>query len=207
MFCRVLGLFCLTLSTTVPAIAQSPPPAGPGQPPGLESPTPQPPDEQAPIGQAPIGEPQSLAPPPATAPAGTAPAGTEPGTPQAGRVFCEQNVNVELADPATVPEPYRRFLGIWSDAAWDAHTCAALIVERIKPDGAASIIYVFGPQGSGSPGPGGVLHGTGVIRGGELRFQNSDGSQFAFQPGIVDMTGHLINPQGESFAATFKQTP
>ncbi len=201
MFCRVLGLFCLTLSTTVPAIAQSPPPAGPGQPPGLESPAP-PPGEQAPIGQAPIGEPQSLAPPPATEPAGTA-----PGTPQAGRVFCEQNVDVELADPATVPEPYRRFLGIWSDAAWDAHTCAALIVERVKPDGAASIIYVFGPQGSGSPGPGGVLHGTGVIRGGELRFQNSDGSQFAFQPGIVDMTGHMINPQGESFAATFKQTP
>jgi hypothetical protein len=52
-----------------------------------------------------------------------------------------------------------------------------------------------------------VLHGTGVIRGGELRFQNSDGSQYAFRPGIVDMTGHWINPKGESFAATFKQTP
>ena len=71
----------------------------------------------------------------------------------------------------------------------------------------ASIVYVYGPEGSSSTITGGVLHGTGVIRGDELRFQNSDGSQYAFRPGIVDMTGHWINPQGESFQATFKQTP
>jgi hypothetical protein len=184
MFCRAFLLFCLILLTAAAAAAQNPPPTG----------TPQP-----------LSPPAAA--PPATEPAEPQPAELQTPAPQAGRVFCEQNVDVRLADPATVPEPYRRFLGIWSDAAWDAHTCAALIVERIEPDGAASIVYVFGPQGSDSPGPGGVLHGTGVIRGGELRFQNSDGSQFAFQPGIVDMTGHLINPKGESFAATFKQTP
>ena len=43
-----------------------------------------------------------------------------PAEPQAGRVFCEQNVSYRLAEPLTVPEPYRRFLGVWSDAAWDA---------------------------------------------------------------------------------------
>ena len=152
-----------------------------------------PPNPAPPFGQPPATAPQSLLPQPAVLPP--------------GRVFCEQNVSFQIADPASIPDNYRRFVGIWSDAAWDAHTCAALIVQDVKADGTASIIYVFGPQDSSTPGPGGVLHGTGVIRGDQLRFQNSDGSQFAFRPGIVDMTGHLINPKGESFEATFKQTP
>ncbi len=106
-----------------------------------------------------------------------------------------------------MPDQYRRFIGVWSDAAWDAKTCAALIVEDVKPDGIASIIYVVGPQGSKSPVSEAVLHGTGSIRAGELRFQNTDGSQYAFRPGLVDMVGHWVNPNGESFQATFKQTP
>ncbi len=112
-----------------------------------------------------------------------------------------------MADPNSVPEQFRRYIGVWSDAAWDVKTCAALIVQDIKPDGSASIIYVSGPLGSRSTVAGAVLHGTGIIRDGALRFQNSDGSQYAFRPGIVDMTGHWINPEGESFQATFKQTP
>lgn len=146
----------------------------------------------------PIGEPPAAAP--------QSPALQASGT-QPGRVFCEQNVSFQLSDPSTIPENFRRFVGVWSDAAWDTRTCAALIVQDVKGDGTASILYVFGPQGTGSPVPGGVLHGTGVIRAGELRFQNSDGSQFAFRPGIVDMVGHLIDPKGQSFEATFKQTP
>ena len=126
---------------------------------------------------------------------------------QSGRVFCDQTVAYHLTDPASVPDQYRRFLGVWSDAAWDPRTCAALIVEGVGPDGTASIIYVYGPLGSSTPIAGGVLHGTGVVRNGELRFQNSDGSQYAFRPGVVDMRGHWIDPKGESFAATFKATP
>ena len=192
--CRcAAALFCLSLLTAASAMAQAPPPA--------EAPL-------APGAQPPIGEPQSLMPPPSGPQIGPPQAAeTQSGALQSGRVFCGQNVNYRLADPSTIPGDDRRFLGVWSDAAWDAHTCAALVVEDIKADGTASILYVYGPQGSSSPGPGGVLHGTGVIRGGELRFQNSDGSQFAFRPGIVDMTGHLIDPKGESFQATFKQTP
>jgi hypothetical protein len=130
------------------------------------------------------------------------PAGEE----QPGRVFCEQSVSYRIADPATVPEPYRRFLGVWSDAAWDANTCAALIVDNVDPDGTASIIYAFGPLGSGARTPGGVLHGTGIIRDGELRFQNSDGTQFAFRPGIVDLIGQMTSPSGQSYEAVFKKT-
>jgi hypothetical protein len=133
------------------------------------------------------------------------PAPAAPG-PEAGRVFCEQSVSYRLADPSTVPEPYRRFLGAWSDAAWDANTCAALIVDDVGPDGAASIIYVFGPLGSSARVPGGVLHGTGIIRDDELRFQNSDGTQFAFRPAIADLVGHMTTPKGQTYQADFKKT-
>jgi hypothetical protein len=77
----------------------------------------------------------------------------------------------------------------------------------VQADGHASIIYILGPEGSESTVSGAVLHGTGVVRDGELRFQNSDGSQYAFRPGLVDMVGHWVDPKGESFQATFKATP
>jgi hypothetical protein len=129
-----------------------------------------------------------------------------PAAPETGRVFCEQSVDYHIADPMSVPEPYRRFLGAWSDAAWDPNTCAALIVDNVEPDGTASITYVYGPLGSSSRVPGGQLHGMGVIRDGELRFQNSDGTQFGFRPGIADLIGHMTTPNGQSYDATFKKT-
>lgn len=131
----------------------------------------------------------------------------EPPAAQSSRVFCEQSVSYRLADKAQVPERFRRFVGVWSDAAWGVGSCAALIVENVRPDATASIVYVYGPLGSNGAGPGGVLHGTGVIRNGELLFQNSDGSQFAFRLGIVDLQGRLTTPKGRTFTAIFKQTP
>ena len=128
-----------------------------------------------------------------------------PSEPEAGRVFCEQRVSYQLADSSTVPEAYRRFLGAWSDAAWDANTCSALIVDDVRPDGAASIIYVYGPLGSGARVPGGVLHGTGIIRDDELRFQNSDGTQFSFRPAIADLVGQMTTPKGQTYQAAFKK--
>jgi len=126
--------------------------------------------------------------------------------PQAGRVFCEQSISYRLADPSTIPESYQRFLGAWTDAAWDANTCAALIVDDVKSDGTASIIYVYGPLGPNTRVPGGVLHGTGVIRDDELRFQNSDGTQFTFRPAIADLDGHMTTPNGQTYQAAFKKT-
>jgi hypothetical protein len=148
-------------------------------------------------------------PPSGSAPAPQPPPGQPPPSAEQppGRVFCAQSVTYQPADPLSVPEQFRRFVGVWSDAAWDAKTCAALIVQDVKQDGSASIIYVYGPGGSNSTVQGAVLHGTGVIRSGELRFQNADGSQYAFRPGLVDMIGHWIDPKGESFQATFKATP
>lgn len=131
-----------------------------------------------------------------------------PPTPEAtARIFCEQPVTIRLADRDSVPERYRGFLGIWSDAAWTPQLCAALIVENVTPDGTATILYAFGPIGSNAHGPGGVLNGTGIVRDGELRFQNSDGSQFAFRPLYADLDGRLTTPQGQTYRAVFKKTP
>ena len=78
---------------------------------------------------------------------------------------------------------YRQFLpGIFSDASWNPQLCAALIVEKIAADGTATITYVFGPMTSGGRPPGGVLHGTGIVKDGALLFwQNSDGKPICVQ--------------------------
>jgi hypothetical protein len=149
-------------------------------------------------------------PPPASAAEQLPPAPSAEQPPS--RAFCDQNVAFRIDDPVSAPEQYRPFVGVWSDAAWDARTCAALVVQRVAPDGKASIVYIYGPEGARALVPGAVLRGTGVIKDGELRFQNSDGSQYAFRPRVVDavvigMVGHWINAKGESFQATFKQTP
>ena len=127
-------------------------------------------------------------------------------SPAAERVFCHQAVAIRFPPRASVPARYRRFVGIFSDASWTPQLCAALIVENVKPDGIASLLYVFGPMNAEGRGPGGVLHGTGIIRGEELRFQNSDGSQFAFRPLYADLDGRLTTPKGQTYNAVFKRT-
>jgi hypothetical protein len=206
--------FCLA---QLPA---SPVPLYPGTAPRSIEAEPLPPIAPAPETARPsdTAPPAGLAPPPAASPAGAAmepPAGVPPmaapaatpGTEPTGRVFCEQPVTVQLADPGAVPERFRPFVGIWSDASWTPQLCAALIVERVTPDGTAAIVYVFGPMSANPRGPRGILHGTGIIRDGELRFQNSDGSQFAFQPLYADLGGRLSTPQGQHYEAVFKKTP
>ncbi|MBV9586905.1 MAG: hypothetical protein JO213_18680, partial [Alphaproteobacteria bacterium] len=147
---------------------------------------------------APPLSPAPLSPPPLSSPAAPGPA--------TQRIFCDQPVAIHFADAAALPERYRQFVGIWSDASWTPQLCAALIVENVQTDGTASIVYVYGPMGSNNRRPGGVLHGTGIIRNGELRFQNSDGTQFAFRPLYADLDGHLTTPQGQSYQAVFKKT-
>ena len=136
-------------------------------------------------------------PPPAVAP----PAEAGPS-----RVFCGQTVPYQLADSAAVPETYRPFIGLWSDAGWTPQLCAALIVESVAQDGAATITYAFGAIGSGNQKQGGVLHGTGVVQDGELKFQNNDGSQYAFKPFYSDLVGHLTTAKGDTYEAIFKKT-
>lgn len=122
-------------------------------------------------------------------------------------MFCNQSVSVQLAAADSVPARYRPFVGVFSDASWTPQLCAALVVENVTADGTATIVYAFGPMGSNNPAQGGILHGTGVVRDGELRFQNSDGSQFAFRPLYSDLSGKLTTPQGQTYQSVFERTP
>jgi hypothetical protein len=213
MLARSLILTSLMLLCVAAAAAQT---ALPPQTAPQGAPLPAPTTEPAPPPAAEPTPPLAAEPtPPLAAEQPPAPAAEQPPAPAEqppARVFCDQNVAVRLDDPASAPDQYRRFIGVWSDAAWDARTCAALIVQHVEPDGKAAIAYIYGPEGSRSTVAGAILRGIGVIKDGELRFQNSDGSQYAFRPRlvgteVVDMVGHWINPKGDSFQATFKQTP
>jgi len=153
--------------------------------------------------------PEPLAPPAAPAPGSMAPPAAtapEPAAPPSGRVFCGQSVTYRLADPAAIPELFRQFVGVWSDAEWTAQLCAALIVENVQTDGTATITYVFGPLGANARAAGGVLHGTGIVHDGVLLFQNRDGSQYAFKPFYADLSGRYTTPQRQSYEAVFKKT-
>ena len=175
--------------------------------------------ESTPLG-APTVESTPLAAPPASGPAaGVAPdasppsqpltaptAAAAPQAPAASRVFCGQDVTYHLADPGSAPGRYSAYLGIFSDAAWTPALCAALIVEGVQGDGTAAITYVFGPMGSGSKTPSGVLHGTGIVKDDALLFQNSDGSQYQFKPYYTDFAGHWTTPTGQSYDAIFKRS-
>ncbi|HLY44111.1 MAG TPA: hypothetical protein VKQ73_00925 [Stellaceae bacterium] len=176
-------------------------------PPAASAPQPALPAAPAPEPTPPAAEPPAAAAPPVAAPTAAPPAAPAAAlSPPAQRVFCDQSVTVQFADPDAVPRRYRRFIGMWSDAAWTPLLCAALVVENVAPDGTATIVYAFGPMNSGGTG-GGVLNGTGSIRDGELRFENADGSQFAFHPLYADLQGRLTTPQGQSYDAIFKKTP
>jgi hypothetical protein len=136
------------------------------------------------------------------------PASPPPAEPprEGARVFCGQSVSFMRAPRGHVPARFRRFLGVWSDAAWGPDSCAALIVEDVDRTGLASILYVYGPLSSDRPGPGGVLRGTGIVRDDTLRFQNSDGTQFVFRPDIADLAGQMTTPRGDNFNAVFKKS-
>src|SRR5262249_31936853 len=175
----------------------APLPAAPEQP-RRPAPVPAPPPSVA----APLAAPATV-PPPDFGPPPAAPA---PAASAAERVFCGQQVAYRLTDRGAIPERYRGFVGIWSDASWTPLLCAALIVENVAADGTATIVYVFGPMGSNARGAGGILHGTGIIRDGELRFQNNDGSQFAFRPLYSDLDGRLTTPKGQTHQTIFKKT-
>jgi hypothetical protein len=210
--------FGLLLGTTA-ALAQQPPASAPV--PLFPTPPPASYREEKLPPIAPAAElPRFPDPPPAYAPPPDGPPrgdGRPPGlpanspaattAPADARVFCAQPVTVRIADRDAVPERYRGFVGMWSDAAWTPLLCAALIVENVTQDGMARIVYAFGPLAKGTgAAQGGVLNGTGIIRDGELRFQNSDGSQFAFRPMYSDLDGRLTTPQGQSYQAVFKKT-
>ena len=196
---RIFVAGILFLGTAVGVAAQQRPAFPPDAGPGAIQPEPLPP-----LPPAPSEEPAAR--PGASPPSNMPPAAATPAGPQETREFCSQSVSFALTPRDSVPPRYRDFVGIWSDASWTPQLCAALVVENVQPDGTASILYVFGPMSASPRQTGGILRGTGIVRDGQLLFQNSDGSQFAFRPLYADLDGHLTTPKGQSYQAVFKKT-
>jgi predicted aspartyl protease/uncharacterized protein YecT (DUF1311 family) len=74
------------------------------------------------------------------------------------------------------------FLGVWS-GSWNnsSRLCGGLIVERVRPDGAAAVIYVYGPSRPGSRLAWKEQHRMAFLsHDGRLSFQDDQGSLFAF---------------------------
>lgn len=198
---RIFVAGWLFFAAALAAAAQQRAPLPPDAGPGAIQPEPLPPLPPAPS-EEPVARPGS----PPAARSNLPPAAGAPTGPQETREFCGQSVSFALAPRDSIPPRYRDFIGIWSDASWTPQLCAALIVENVQPDGTASILYVFGPMSASARQTGGILRGTGVVRDGQLLFQNSDGSQFAFRPLYADLDGHLTTPKGQSYQAVFKKT-
>lgn len=74
---------------------------------------------------------------------------TDAATAQNGGTLtdCEQTVNYTLTPPASdVPPNVRAFSGIWS-GKWEGHLCSVLVVESVKSDGTAALLYINGSVG------------------------------------------------------------
>ena len=102
-------------------------------------------------------------------------------------------------------KPIVAFVGIWSDAAWTPQLCAALIVENVdRRRHRHDHLRLRADRRRATAGPAACCTAPASIRDGELKFQNSDGSQFAFKPFYADLVGHLATPKGQTYEAIFK---
>ena len=91
---------------------------------------------------------------------------------------CGRNVDYTL-DRSEKISP---FLGIWT-GNWNnaGRLCGGLIVEKVRPNGTAEILYVYGPSQPGSKLAWKQQRRTGLLdEAGRLSFQDDQGSTFRF---------------------------
>jgi Trypsin-like peptidase domain len=120
----------------------------------------------------------------------------EPSTPTSLRnaSLCGRTV-----DYAVDPNDSRSgFLGVWS-GNWNnsGRLCGGLIVEKVRSDGTAELIYVYGPTQPGSKLAWKQQRRTGVLNNGKLSFQDDQGSTFVFDLiGSGTLNGSFLSGSG-----------
>jgi hypothetical protein len=126
--------------------------------------------------------------PPASLPNPPSVSNEDPSTSTSVRsaVLCGRSVEYELEGPAT----RSGLVGIWS-GNWNnaGRLCGGIIVENLRTDGIADIIYVYGPSQPGNRLAWRQQRRTGVVRGGRLTFEDDQGSLFVFEavgPDLLD---------------------
>jgi hypothetical protein len=96
--------------------------------------------------------------------------------------LCDQKVDY-IINATGVAEQYRPFVGLWT-GSWNnsGRLCGGLVVETVRSDGTADLVYIYGPGRSNSRVQGKQQRRTGHFdAGGTLTFQDDEGSNFAFE--------------------------
>lgn len=87
---------------------------------------------------------------------------------QTTQTLCGESIAYDVQPAAAdIPENIRAFSGTWA-GKWDYGLCGALIVESVKADGVASLIYVNGSFGGLNPIKAGSTRFMGTITGDTL---------------------------------------
>jgi hypothetical protein len=93
-----------------------------------------------------------------------------------------QYVIDSVIDQTESPKIFLNYLGIWS-GSWNnsRRLCGGLVVENVRQDGTADVIYVYGPSTPTIPFPWKEQRRTGTIdKDGTLSFKDDKGNSFTF---------------------------
>jgi hypothetical protein len=98
------------------------------------------------------------------------------------------------------------FLGVWT-GNWNSsgQLCGALIVETIAANGAAEIIYVYGPSRLGSKVQWKQQRVKGFLSKGQISFQDDQGSTFSFYHSGSDILDATFVGQSGKLSGSFQQ--
>jgi hypothetical protein len=99
------------------------------------------------------------------------------------------------------------FLGVWT-GNWNnaSRLCGGLIVEKIASNGAAEVIYVYGPSRPGSQLAWKQQHRAGFLSGGKLTFDDDQGSMFNFFHAGLDMLGATFASRSGQLSGSFEKS-
>ena len=123
-------------------------------------------------------------------------------TSQRSALVCGRSVDY-IADEADTS----RYLGVWV-GNWNSsdRLCGGLIVEKIRDDRTAEIIYVYGPSKPGSRLTWKQQHRTGFLTNdGKLSFRDDQGSMFVFDIVGSDMLNATFSGGTGRLAGSFQK--
>jgi hypothetical protein len=122
------------------------------------------------------------------------------GARQQSAILCGRSVDYIL--DTTGGGNYAGFLGVWT-GIWSnpSRLCGGLIVERIRPDGSAQALYVYGSGKMGWK----QQHVTGSIQAGRFTFQDDQASTFSFDMKSETYLGAIFRGASGSLIATFEK--
>lgn len=121
---------------------------------------------------------------------------------QRNAILCGQPVGYTI-NKADTPAEYSKFLGTWT-GNWNnvSKICGGLIVEKVKPDGIAEIIYVYGPSSISRPFPWKQQKIIAQIHFDDMSFIDDQGNRFLFGAEKTGLfSGAFFSPSGKLYSS------